>query len=291
MLSRQEGGMAQTDSSAVMVPGNGPSVRRVVVDAALAKRWLAENPRNRPIQKAYVRELAAQMRDGRWRFAGDPIRRAEGNALLDGQHRLHAVIEADTAVPFFVIEGMDPNAQDVMDRGRKRTIGHVLSIHGATSGNTLAAALGWLHAFEHRTVKRHGGERSASSYATPQEILDLWAKHPDLEKSLRMNNAIQQAPFRYSPSLGVALHYRMSRIDPDAADEFFERLISGTELVKGDAIYVLREQLMRNSVQRLRRPYVDLAAWSVQAWNAWRASRAVGRLLYRPGSDFPELEG
>jgi hypothetical protein len=284
--------MNQTALAKTRRPPREPSVKRVLVDAALAQEILAKNRDNRHINRAFVRELANAMRTGEYRETGDTIRRAPDGRLLDGQHRLEAVVEADAEVWMLLVDDVDPSAQDVMDRGRRRTLGDVLTIRGNTQGNTLAAALGWLWSLNKLAHGSQANVRNAgpSFRLTVPEMLKLLDETPGLENSLRIATSVKNAPFRYPPSLGVALHYQMSQINPEAADEFFAGLATGAELPKGDPVYVLREQLTRAGQQRIQRPHVDYAAWTVYSWNAWRQNRSLTRLMYRPGTEFPSLE-
>jgi hypothetical protein len=57
-----------------------------------ASALLARNVSNRPLRPRYIESLARQMLDGYWQLVGDPIRVADNGRLLDGQHRLHAIL-------------------------------------------------------------------------------------------------------------------------------------------------------------------------------------------------------
>jgi hypothetical protein len=87
--------------SAMRTPpaANGlPRRMRMMVTPELAKQWLEANTHNRPLSEELVIAYMVDMLDGRWQYNGDAIRFDHTGRLIDGQHRLHACIEA--GVPF-----------------------------------------------------------------------------------------------------------------------------------------------------------------------------------------------
>ena len=75
----------------------------ILVTPEMARRWLDSNTRSnrRPSAKtvdAYAREMAA----GRWLVTHQGIAFNQAGELVDGQHRLLAIIEADVNVLMMV---------------------------------------------------------------------------------------------------------------------------------------------------------------------------------------------
>lgn len=90
-------------------------VRKVTPE--LAKTWLGTTEKNRTFRKSRVAQYAADMKAGRWQLNGEAIKFDKNGHLLNGQHRLHAVVRADTTVPMLVISGLDPETRTTMDSG------------------------------------------------------------------------------------------------------------------------------------------------------------------------------
>jgi hypothetical protein len=98
----------------------------VLVTPEVARRWLERNAGNRRVRESHVEALALAMMGGEWRLthqgiAFDP----EGN-LLDGQHRLRAVVLAETPVRMTVARDVAPEAFAALDLGKARRIADVL---------------------------------------------------------------------------------------------------------------------------------------------------------------------
>lgn len=61
--------------------------------------------------------------------------------VLDGQHRLEAVIQAEKPIQIMLGRNLNPSIFNVVDIGSKRTAGDALEIMGSTKGRTIAVAL------------------------------------------------------------------------------------------------------------------------------------------------------
>jgi len=116
-----------------------PTAAFVHVTPEIAARWLRQNTRNRTIRQHLVDRFTRDMQAGEWHLDGAPIRFAPDGTLLDGQHRLTAIVSTGITVPILVVRGIDPSAQAVMDTGAARTAADALSIDGRENASTLAA--------------------------------------------------------------------------------------------------------------------------------------------------------
>jgi len=124
------------------VPGAGQEVKTkiVVVSPHLASRWLERNRRNRRVREDRVTRYAEQIEDGEWMLSPDAIAFDYNGSLINGQHRLKAIIEANEPAPFIVAIGLEPDAFKISDVGVKRTGGDILRIEGFKNPEELAAA-------------------------------------------------------------------------------------------------------------------------------------------------------
>lgn len=91
--------------------------RLVSITPELATQWLENNPLNRDIRDEHVQRLAHDIVVGQWVVNGDTVKRTSTGMLLDGQHRLWAVIEAGKAADMFVIDGIPEDAFHTIDTG------------------------------------------------------------------------------------------------------------------------------------------------------------------------------
>lgn len=114
-------------------------IQSILITPELAKDWLANNTRNRPSDIRRVRALADTMLAGRFMHTHQGIAFDTNNVLLDGQHRLKAIVLSGVACRMSVTWGVDPNAVEVIDIGKARSAGQTLAIQGVKQANYIAA--------------------------------------------------------------------------------------------------------------------------------------------------------
>lgn len=94
-------------------PRHLESNRIVMVSPYLAYLWLSKNPENRPISNKLVNEYAEKILSGEWKDEGkgfQPLIVINDGTLINGQHRLCAIVKADKAVKMrvWVMEKTSP---------------------------------------------------------------------------------------------------------------------------------------------------------------------------------------
>lgn len=110
-------------------------ISTILVTPDLAREWLDKhNTNNRPLQKGHVGFLANQMKAGKWMETGDSIKFGKNRELIDGQHRLMAIIRTGIPIPFLVVREVDDEAFEVIDTGRKRSAADVLMVASIFEG-------------------------------------------------------------------------------------------------------------------------------------------------------------
>lgn len=151
----KESGLIRSSDQASPVAKNGTDVagngtlrsQWMEISPEIAGRWLENNFRNRPLQPDVVQAYARDMRAGVWVATHQGVAFNDRDELIDGQHRLHAVVAAGLTVRMMVtfglpakIEGTEMTTMDCVDRGRTRAVADQLKIqHGMKAGSIIAA--------------------------------------------------------------------------------------------------------------------------------------------------------
>lgn len=255
------------------MPKPNISMDWVLVTPQLAAEWLAKNPANRNLRTRIVTKYATDMRGGDWvPEAADPIRRdADGN-LLDGQHRLAAVIESDAAIWMLVASGVAREAQAVMDTGIGRNYADQIRMQGKANYSVLASVLRWV-------VLWNRGERIITGMVPPthKEMEAALIAYPELEDAAQFA-ASAHKQLRIPPSVFAMAHWLLTDIDRADALWFLSRVADGTELTADHPAYAFRERSRRDrEANRNVRPHVHLALL-IYAWNAFRDGRPATKL-------------
>jgi hypothetical protein len=92
-----------------------------IVSPCIAEMFLKNiHPNQRRVRKETVQMYARIMRRGDWVLTPDGIAFDNLDRLIQGNHRLRAVIEAGVSIPFNVTRGACADAFQVLDQGMKR---------------------------------------------------------------------------------------------------------------------------------------------------------------------------
>lgn len=263
------------------------NIRLVEVTPSLARDWLGFNSHNRNIRQRVVLAYAADMAAGDWRWNGESIKFAADGTLLDGQHRLAAVVESGSTVPMLVVRGLKDDAQETVDGGAKRRFGDVLKLRGESAPLTLASIL-------RQVVLWDSGERFTSTRYSPTnaQMLQALDKYPwTRDIAQPAENCSRRCALPASiVGFGWWLFSEAGADDQTSRDVefFFSRLADGQALIKGDPVYELRRAAENSRTVRGQRSVRYLTAIMIKAWNAYRDGNKVGVLTFRPGGEKPE---
>lgn len=106
-----------------------------LISPEVADKYLALNiDHNRRINPNRVRDYSRQMQTGQWCLSA-PISFDCQGQLIDGQHRLHAVIHSGLTLEFLVIRGYPEETVMALDLGAKRNAANVAAIKGLKCAN------------------------------------------------------------------------------------------------------------------------------------------------------------
>ncbi|EDZ0839862.1 hypothetical protein GJ904_19995 [Salmonella enterica] len=106
------------------------------IDPAIAQEFLDRAIPNRKVSRIRVKRYAKAMREGKWALNGESIKISPDGELLDGQHRLLAVIEAGVAVKLFIVFNVSFDALPTVDSGRNRSSADSLTIFSELTGKS-----------------------------------------------------------------------------------------------------------------------------------------------------------
>jgi hypothetical protein len=237
--------------------------------AYMLQEW---NTRNRHHSQKSESDLVRAIKDGRWRDNGEAIIFGSDGRLLNGQHRLRACVLTGVPIPASVSFGVDPDAFDTIDRGRRRNLGDDLSIVGEKNAGALAAALGVLWFDDEDRIEKLG--RNASP---PLDVAQrLLEDHPAIRESVAWAST-HKHEIALEPRLIAYCHYRFSLSDANAAAKFFRDLVEGADLKVGDPVLRLRDMLKENKTNKVRPNPSSLLESVVKAWNARRSGKTISR--------------
>ncbi len=237
----------------------------VNVSPEIAAKWLAiENSRNRSISEGAVARYANDMLCGAWVSNGETIKFGADGSLLDGQHRLSAIVESGVTVPLMVVRGVSNTAQSTIDTGRPRSDTDNFRIQGMTHPQQRASIL--------RNIKLilRGHVSGRLSVA---EIHNLTARHgAGVEWVL---TGLPGAPLKRSAIIAaLAFAYPVA---PDAMDKFYADYKSGANLAANSPALQLRK-LATDRLPKFREVDRTISLKTLRALQAHLSGESIGIL-------------
>jgi hypothetical protein len=253
------------------------------ITPAKAKEYLAHNQDNRNLRKKRILSYATQMKRGQWKATGDPIRFASSGRLLDGQHRLQAIVESGVTIPMVVIRGLEEETFKVLDSGLGRSPADALGI-SVTNANNKAAACRLLF-----VVDVGGDPRKTEDMqiVTRIDVADYYATHQeDIDAANLIGSRMYTQFHGGNRTAWIAMACLVQRANATHADEFLEGIYTGANLAPGDPRLALRNYLANN--RRLPTAGHHLGML-IKAWNAWMKGESRVVMVLRDDETFPEV--
>jgi hypothetical protein len=221
----------------------GAEVGLQTITPTQAGYWLSHcNPKNRPINKSHVQRLAHDMKSGRWKVTNQGIAFGPNGQLLDGQHRLSAVVLSGVPIEAYVFNNIEAESQLVLDQGAKRSTQHAITLQGG---------LGVVSNFKMATLRMMvNGYQSRRAILSVQEERDLLVQHDDAVEfalSCMPKKSALTRGIVTSATSGVIARAWYSQ-DPDELSRFCDVLASSMASEKRDmTIISLRNYLLSSA--------------------------------------------
>ena len=245
------------------------------VSPQVAAHWLETNPQNRPIKQSHVDRLARDILNNRWQLSHQGIAFDTSGLLLDGQHRLRAIIKADRPVWLRVFFNEPVENKEVVDVGERRSNLDIMNMtehHKDVSNRHLATLRAML-----------AGQSTRFNRMSPGEEDELYTRHVEA-----VGFAVKHLGF--SPDAGVATATTRGVVarafysaNEDRLIHFCNTLKSGFATNERDyAAVILWQFLVRASkfgqADSIRRQRYAKTEWALAAFLAGSAPKQLRSL-------------
>ncbi|SDJ22497.1 hypothetical protein SAMN05192558_109293 [Actinokineospora alba] len=258
----------------------------IEVSPSMAKAWLKKMAPNRSISRKRVKHLANLMKMERFKLNGETIKFDEEGWLIDGQHRLAAIVFADIPVVMYVAHNVPRSAIVSIDMGRSRSLTDQLRVaynyrNPGDLGTIVRMILEW----------NETGWISQKSFrqVDPDEVHDYIRSNPDVIELPRVATGLGGdlvTAIMKRNQCGF-LMWLLSRVDADDAKRFMNNLVNSVADYENDPCVLLRKHLLKLRNDR----YGDVKrnivlGLTIQNWNKWRDRQPV-KLIRVPRSGQP----
>ena len=250
--------------------------KKMPVTPQLAKQWLAMNTDNRKPSANWIGKLARDMRNGQFPNIGETIKFDTEGHLIDGQHRLMAVIESGKTIEFIIVEGIARENRFKMDKNRRRSASDELTMgYGIPSAKSAQAVCRLVLLWEVEEI------RGEVYKPTDAEIVDYVVANRDaIGQAVRFGMGLRNEIGALPAAFG-ALYYLTYRIDAATGLEFWEGVMRGERLTSGDPELALRNLIIRHAQKGGEKPVKPFLAAGAKAWNAKREGKKMKTLALK----------
>lgn len=199
------------------------------IDPIQAHMMLQRNAKNRNKNRKNIDFYTQEMLANNWQCNGEGIIIDKDGNIMDGQHRLEAIIKSGKTEAIVVTRGVLRKAYSTMNQGSKRTTGQILKQAGNSYGNDLAAIIRILYDYKSQKYTKLGNTGRMSP-TDAQSLLKRYSTgYNTIDDSLNFAKTTCKkkyaCPFR--PNYIASLHYILSEIDQADADFFLTYLTTG----------------------------------------------------------------
>jgi len=245
-----------------------------IVTPQVATTYLQKNTRNRPLNKSRVEAYSRAMQRGEWQFNGDPIRFSRKGVLIDGQHRLSAIVHSGVSQDVLIIRDLPDDTFKTIDVGAKRTAGDLASLAGFKNTNVVTSGsrmfLTW----------RQTGSINAAAEKRPTniQILDFLKENHIAERAASYVARSLFLKRILTPSTACFLYLAFSTRDEGLAIGFLDELQSPTQIKWDSPVFLLRERVMQSTGAKTKLRKHEMIAICMKAFRLWCDDKTIKQL-------------
>lgn len=246
------------------------NIQKLLITPSLATAYLEANIKNRPVKQPTVLRYVSDMAAGRWKEdTGELIKISKTGVILDGQHRLMAVVKSKTNVYFHVATGLEDSVFDVLDTGSMRSGSDVFNINGVKYNSVLPAMIQLYEFLKTSKIVVRGTQKN--NRHTNAVLLSLYN-----EKPLFWDNVAKKSYYWYSIFARVlnthtigGMYAFFSDINQEDADDFMQQLCTGLNITN-NTIGLLRNKIIQDRLSTKKMDTGTRNNLIIKTWNNYR---------------------
>lgn len=277
---------------------NGFSITNEVreITPAEASDILAKhNTKNRRPNKNHVKALALNMVNGTWRYNADPLRFDANGVLIDGQHRLMAVCQAQKTIFFSIVRGLDPECFKAIDVEMKtRNLTDLFFLDNISDATSMGAIVNRYFALSSgraalSTPRSNGAGASTkdiATKATAEQRYDFYWENEKLFNEICLYSRSMYKRMRIMSVSDIGGLFALLFIDKhhsyDEVIAFFNQLYISSE---SKCINDLRSRLINDLTATKKMSGSHRQNLIAKVWNFYIKGKDVKVLAYNPTTE------
>ena len=231
-------------------------VNKVLITPEYALELLSDNIGNRKVKEQVVARYVKDMLAGCWKEdTGELIKIAQDGTILDGQHRLLAIVKSGVEISLHIATGLSNDIFSVIDTGASRNASDTLFVNNIENAFVISRSIQFYES--NIGFIRGDSEKTNSGKKTNQEILGLYNNRSEFWDLVGGN--VKRWSAKFGKVIGSevigGLYSIYMEINRDKAYLFMDMLCTG-QAKDGQlmplSIHRLRETLIKNRLSTKR---------------------------------------
>lgn len=253
------------------------SLETITPDMAAA--MLEKNTGNRNLKEKHIQRIASDLKEGRWHWNGASIVLNGDGTILDGQHRLMAIVRSGVPAQTMVVRGLSKSVQPTIDSNITRKANDVLTMRGVPYSTRVAALVRMAVAVNNGWV--------APANMSNTSVLDFVDQNPDVLKAVADTDAV--CKFIPSSIASTWYYFAITSGLRERAKAALTVLESGIPEYEGDPIHAFRERMLRiePTARNGHTVRLSLLYTLIGAWNNFAVRKSVKRIQISTGPVAP----
>lgn len=261
------------------------------IDAKVARQLLETEPGTQRLPtKQRVDAYARDVINHRWSVNGETLKVSDEGAMIDGQNRCLAIIEADKIRPgsfidTYVICDLDEKAAFMdIDTGKARSLFDVLKLLELRWAWRTAGLLRLITCYE-------VAENPPNTHVSTRECVETLNTY-DIAPDVAADCGNHYGKFQSSATGAFILMTGHLTAEQELAEEFLSKLITGENLKRNNAALTFRNMILEWRRYSKKLNWNDVLPYAIKAWNAYRIGQDLPALSYtgHRNEGFPRLD-
>lgn len=255
------------------------------ITRAKAMKLLESNKNNRPLNQTNLKMLIHELQRNNFQITGETIKIADDGTLLDGQHRLQAVVQSNIPLTTLVVTGIRNDAFLYIDTGKMRSASDALALNGIKNAIQMSAVGRFAMVFQKNSTDFRGSNKRLKlsnadicAFVSKNDKNVVDSCHVGYNKKNKLINK----------SILGGLHFIFKRINTEDADDFCHRLIEGDALALNSPIHVLRSEFIKDAKNKRKMTSYEKVGLICKAWNYYRSNKKITDLRFDINDAIPK---
>lgn len=264
-----------------------------VITPAYAREILNNSRRtNRRLNKENVLRYTKEIQDNKWVLNGESIKLDTNGDLLDGQHRLHAIINANIPIVTMFTTGVEPEAFTTLDTGKKRDGGDVLSSIGVLNSGHVATMIKLVTQLERGNYGDYG---TTNRILSNNDFPKIYLADPDgYQESVKFGKRMYEEFNKTISStlIGGFDYYITKYYGLHASRDFLEKLCIGLNLSQNSPVLALRNRLLANKTDSKKEKLLqsDVIKYIIVGFNKYYENKELKRHIRLPEGEIKFIQ-